>query len=307
VNAHQAEHSISVMCRVLAISRSGYYAWRTRAPSTRAKRDGVLRARVKAIHAASDGTYGSPRIRAELAAGAEKVSQKHVARLMREEDLRGVHRRRFVTTTVRAPADPVAPDLVERNFVAPAPNVLWVADITFVPTWGGFIYLAVVLDVFSRRIVGWAMSSSLNTDVVVAALDMAVTRRRPNHVIHHSDQGCQYTSTRFGEHCTQAGIRMSMGTVGDAYDNAMCESFFATLECELLDRYTFRNHEEARQAIFKFIEGFYNSRRRHSALGYLSPIDFERAHKQSAACESPPRPPLDPSSIGGGHPNRMPV
>ena len=303
MKAHQAEHSIVLMCRVLGISRSGYYAWLKRPQSKRAQRDAVLRMKVIRIHTGSDGTYGSPRIRAELVAEQEQVSRKRVARLMREQRLQGVHRRRFTTTTVRIGAQPVAPDLVQRKFNAPAPNLLWVADITYVPTWSGFVFLAVVLDVFSRRIVGWAMSNVLHSDVVISALDMALLQRSPQGVIHHSDQGCQYTSTAFGRRCKETGVRPSMGTAGDAYDNAMCESFFATLECELLDRRSFRNRQEAQDAIFKFIEGFYNPRRRHSALGYLSPIDFERAHRKSAPCESPPWTPLDPGSNGGARPN----
>jgi putative transposase len=168
-----------------------------------------------------------------------------------------------------------APDLVDRNFTADKPNMLWVADITYIPTWAGFLYLAVVLDAFSRRIVGWSMAATLHTQVVLDALDMALWQRRPSGVIHHSDQGSQYTSIEFGKRCREARVRPSMGSVGDAYDNAMAESFFATLECELLDRRRFKNQAEARMAVFEFIEGFYNPRRRHSSLGYLSPIKFE--------------------------------
>src|SRR6266853_6679593 len=187
----------------------------------------------------------------------------------------GITRRKFAITTVRDGARQ-APDLVDRSFTADAPNVLWVADITYIPTWAGFLYLAVVLDVFSRRIVGWSMSTTLHTTVVLDALSMALTMRRPKGVIHHSDQGSQYTSIEFGKRCRQAGVRPSMGSVGDAYDNAMAESFFATLECELLERRRFKTQAEARIAVFEFIESFYNPRRRHSSLGYLSPIKFER-------------------------------
>jgi len=172
-----------------------------------------------------------------------------------------------------------APDLVDRTFTADRPNALWVADITYVPTWAGFVYLAVVLDAFSRRIVGWSMATTLATKLVLDALDMALWQRRPKDVIHHSDQGSQYTSLAFGNRCREAGVRPSMGSVGDAYDNAMAESFFATLECELLERRRFKTHAEAKMAIFEFIESFYNLRRRHSALGYLSPVDFERRHR----------------------------
>jgi putative transposase len=187
-----------------------------------------------------------------------------------------------VTTRRNRSARP-APDLVDRQFSADKPNQLWVADITYVPTWMGFLYLAVVLDVWSRKIVGWAMASHLRTSLVTAALDMAITQRSPTNVIHHSDQGCQYTSIEFGKRCRQAGIRPTMGSVGDCYDNAMCESFFATLECELIDRSTFKNHDEARHAIFDFIEGFYNTHRRHSALSYDSPVQFEKRQSARAA------------------------
>jgi len=180
-----------------------------------------------------------------------------------------------------------APDLVERNFTAAAPNRLWVADITYIPTWAGFLYLAVVLDVFSRRIVGWAMETYLRTELVLKALDMALGQRRPGEVIHHSDQGSQYTSLAFGQRCREAEVRPSMGSVGDCFDNAMCESFFATLECELLDRRRFKTQIEARMAVFDFIEGWYNPHRRHSALDYLSPINYERSHLQQTLYRSP--------------------
>jgi putative transposase len=264
------------MCRVLGVSTSGYYAWRKRAPCARALRDTELRERIRSIHKRSDGTYGRPRIHAELQEAGERVGQKRIGRLMREEGIQGVSRRRWPTTTRRAPGARPAPDLVERHFVAYRPDQLWVADITYVPTWAGFLYLAVVLDVCSRRVVGWAMETHLRTGLVLSALDMALEQRRPDGVIHHSDQGTQYTSIEFGERCRKAGVRPSMGSAGDCYDNALCESFFATLECELLDRYSFPSHAEARSAVFKFIEGWYNPHRRHSALGYLSPVEFEK-------------------------------
>ena len=208
---------------------------------------------------------------------------------MKAASLAGVSRRRFVTTTVRD-GGRQAPDLVERSFTAGAPNVLWVADITYIPTWSGFLYLAIVLDAFSRRIVGWSMSLTLHADIVLAALNMALAVRKPKSVIHHSDQGSQYTSIAFGNRCREAGVRPSMGSVGDAYDNAMAESFFATLECELLDRRRFRTQAEARMAVFAFIEGFYNPRRRHSALGYLSPMAFKRRHAIMRRGAHHPRP-----------------
>jgi len=275
--------SIRAMCRVLEVSASGYYAWRRRMISARSREDQGLRQTIRAIHARSRQTYGSPRIHAELKEEGTRVGRKRVARLMRELGLAGVSRRKSVRTTRRDPAARPAPDLVERNFAASKPNQLWVADITYIPTLAGFLYLAVVLDVWSRKIVGWAMSSGLATDIVLDALTMAVEQRRPlDGVIHHSDQGCQYTSIEFGRRCREAGVRASMGSVGDCYDNAMCESFFATLECELLDRIRFADQKDAALAVFDFIEGFYNTRRRHSALGYLSPVAFERRGETAA-------------------------
>jgi putative transposase len=287
VKAHQAEHAITLMCRVLGLSRAGYYAWLSREPSTRAKQDVQLRARIRAIHEESRGTYGVPRVHAELRADGELVSRKRVARLMREDKLAGVSRRRFTTTTTRGEGAP-APDLVDRNFKVDGPDRLWVADITYIPTWSGFLYLAVVLDAWSRRVVGWAMATNLRTELVLAALGMALQQRDPTDVIHHSDQGCQYTSIAFGLRCKAAGVRPSMGSVGDAYDNAMCESFFATLECELLDRVAFSNAFQARMATFDFIEGWYNPRRRHSALGYLSHLEFERSHRSLGSSRANP-------------------
>jgi putative transposase len=277
VSDHQASYPIVTMCKLLGVSSSGYYAWVKRRPSRRSETDAALIAEIRAAHGASHGTYGSPRVHAELAARGTYIGRKRVARLMTQAGLAGVSRRRFVTTTVKD-GGRQAPDLVERNFTAEAPDRLWVADITYIPTWAGFLYLAVVLDAYSRRIVGWSMATTLATQLVLDALNMALLTRRPTGVIHHSDQGSQYTSIEFGHRCRDAGVRPSMGSVGDAYDNAMCESFFATLECELLDRCRFKTQLEARNATFAFIEGFYNRRRRHSSIGYLSPIDYERRH-----------------------------
>lgn len=267
------------MCRVLEVSTSGYYAWLKRGKSKRRKDDEALSKRVKVIYWWSRGTYGSPRIHQELKAEGMAIGRKRVARVMRADGLAGVSRRKWVTTTVRDASARPAPDLVDRNFTATAPNQVWVADITYVPTWAGFLYLAVVLDIWSRKIVGWSMQNHLRSELVLAALEMALEQRRPSAgVVHHSDQGCQYTSIAFGARCRRAGVRPSMGSVGDCYDNAMCESFFATLECELIDRHRFRNGAEARAAIFTFIEGWYNRHRRHSSIGYLSPNDFEQLH-----------------------------
>jgi len=237
----------------------------------------VLTERIRQIHAESDQTYGMPRVRAELRDRGVTVSRQRVARLMRRAGLQGVSRRRaYIVTTRRDERQRPAPDLVQRRFQSDSPNALWVADMTYVPTWSGFIYLAVVLDAWSRRVVGWSIGEQMSTDLVLGALNMALQQRRPEQVIHHSDQGSQYTSLAFGNRCRQMGVRPSMGTVGDAFDNAMAESFFASLECELIDRKTFKTRTEARLAVFTWIEGWYNPRRRHSALGYLSPLNFER-------------------------------
>ncbi len=277
IQANQADAPIETMCRVLGVSRSGYYAWRDRAPSERKQANEQLAERIRAIHKASDGTYGMPRIREELQAQGHRASRRRVARLMRSSQVRGVTRRRWsIPTTMRDRSHRAAPDLVQRKFEASAPNQLWVADATFVPTKAGFLYLATVLDVFSRKVVGWAMGEHLTTELVSAALDMALQTRRPEQVIHHSDQGSTYTSFAFTQRCKASGVAMSMGKTGDAYDNAMAESFFATLECELIDRRSWRTFDEARQAIFCWIEGWYNPRRRHSRLNYESPNEFER-------------------------------
>lgn len=284
MSAHQASFPIATMARVLGVSEAGYYAWRQRPLSAHAVADAALLKRVRTIHASSRETYGAPRVHAELRAGGEKHGRKRIARLMRQAGLVGASRRRDgVTTTRRDPEARPAPDLVDRDFTATAPNQLWVADITFVPTANGFLYLAVVLDAWSRKIVGWAMATHLRAELVVDALEMAIGQRRPGDVIHHSDQGSQYTSLAFGKRCKEAGVRPSMGSVGDAYDNAMCESFFATLECELLDRRQFASQAAARMACFSFIEGWYNPVRLHSALGYRSPMAYEAALEDATA------------------------
>ena len=276
MRANQAVYSVRSMCDLLGVSASGYYAWSRRPRSKRAQSDEELLVLIRAVHERSRGTYGAPRIHAELVASGTRVGHNRVARLMHAAGLQGASRRRWALTTVRDSKARPAPDLVERNFVAEGRDRLWVADITYIPTWAGFLYLAVVVDAWSRRVVGWSMASHLRTELVLEALNMALEQRRPEGVIHHSDQGTQYTSIAFGLRCRKSGVRPSMGSVGDCFDNAMCESFFATLECELLDRRRFKNHEEARRAIFEFLEGWYNLHRRHSSLGYLSPAEFEK-------------------------------
>ncbi len=279
---HQAIYPVATQCRVLGVSPSGYYAWRARPPSARAVEEAALAERIEAIHERSRRTYGSPRIHAELKDEGTRVGRKRVARLMRKAGLEGASRRRRKGTTRRDRDARPAPDLVERNFAATGPDRLWVADITYVPTWAGFLYLSVVVDAWSRRVVGWAMAHHLRTELVLEALNMALWQRRPREVVHHSDQGTQYTSIAFGLRCKEAGVRPSMGSRGDCYDNALCESFFATLECELLDRRRFKTRPEAKMAIFDFIEGFYNPHRRHSSLGQQSPVNFERRHSTAA-------------------------
>ena len=280
---HRAVYPVRTMCRVLGVSPSGYYAWLKREPSERSVANAELLERIREIHEWSDGTYGSPRIHEELRkTQGIGVGMKRVARLMVEAGLEGVSRRRGTRTTRRGKDARPAPDLVDRDFGATGPDQLWVADITYIPTWAGFLYLAVVLDAWSRRVVGWAMATHLRTELVLDALNMALWQRRPEAVIHHSDQGSQYTSLAFGRRCKEARVRPSMGSVGDAYDNAMAESFFATLECELVDRRRFRTQTEARMAVFRFIEGWYNPHRRHSGLDYESPVSFETKHREAA-------------------------
>lgn len=284
VDAERASFKVATMCRVLGVSPSGYWAWVKRPPSARSRSDLALAGEIRRIHAESRGTYGVPRIHAELRFAGTRCSRKRVARLMRTTGLEGVHRRRFVRTTRTDRSVAPAPDLVNRAFRADRPDRLWVADITYLPTWQGFLYLAVVVDVFSRMVVGWSMAGHLRTELIGAAIDMAIARRRPAAgLVHHSDRGTQYTSIAFGLRCREAGIVQSMGSTGDAYDNAMAESFFATLETELIDRSSWRTRADARLAVFDYIEAFYNPRRRHQGLGHLSPAEFERRYRSTDA------------------------
>ena len=246
-------------------------------PSNRALADAWLVEKIRQVHVASRGTYGSPRVHAELRFDGIRVGRKRVERLMREQQLSGLVRRRRGRTTIRVPGVRVANDLVGRDFSTLAPNRLWVADISYVRTWEGWLYVAVVVDCYSRRVVGWSIADHLRAEFVVDALEMAVARRRPEPgLVHHSDQGSQYVSLALGQRCRRAGIKLSMGARGCAYDNAVCESFFKTLKSELIDRRSWPTKAEARQAVFDFIETFYNRRRRHSTLGYLSPAEYEK-------------------------------
>lgn len=284
MNANQAIHSVRMMSRLLQVSASGFYDWKDRAPSARTRGDIELTGRIQQIHRRSKGCYGAPRIHVELAQDHDiRVGCKRVARLMRGAGLEGLYPKRFVITTTPGIHAVPSTDLVARQFKAQGPDQLWVADITYVPIWAGFGYLAVVLDVWSRKVVGWAMQDHLQTELVLEALNSALVQRRPQHVVHHSDHGCQYTSYAFGQRCQQMNVACSMGTVGDAYDNAMAESFFATLERELLSRSRFKTFAEAKTSVFEWLEGWYNPHRRHSSLGCISPIAFERRHAERKA------------------------
>lgn len=285
IEAEKANFPITLMCRHLNVSRAGYYAWRSRPPSARDRADTELVGVIKAIHNRSRGTYGAPRVHAELALEfGIRCGRKRVARLMRNAAIAGVHRRRRSGLTMRDPKATPAPDLVNRHFAASAPDRVWVADITQHRTWEGWLYLAVVVDAWSRKVVGWAMANHVRAELVVEALEMAVAVRRPERgVVHHSDQGCQYTSLAFGRALRVSGVTGSMGTAGDCFDNALAESFFATLQTELLDRHHWSTRRQLQGAIFDFIEAFYNPRRRHSSLAYLSPVNYEKMHRAAPA------------------------
>lgn len=284
IDAEKASYPVSALCRVLRVSRSGYYEWKERPPSNRDRENATLTERIREIHQLSRGTYGYPRVHAELRALGVRCNRKRVARLMRKDGLRGRMRgRRRKHTTRQDPLAIPAPDLVGRNFRAPAPDRLWTADITYLRTDEGFLYLAFILDVYSRKVVGWSMASHLRSELVAAALEMAIRRRNPSAgLIHHSDRGSQYTALSFGKKLEEAGIMPSMSRVGSALDNAISESFVSTLKSEIgVSRYPDR--QRARASIFEFIESFYNRVRRHSSLGYLSPSEYEQATMEEAA------------------------
>jgi putative transposase len=277
IAAERANHPISVMCRMLEVSASGFHAWQRRPPSDRTLSDAWLLERIREIHHANRGVYGAPRVHAELRlADGIRVGHKRVERLMRTDGLSGLIPKRRGRTTIRVPGVRVADDLVKRQFRPETPDVLWVADITYLRTWEGWLYLAAVQDAFSRRIVGWSMADHMRSDLVVDALQMAIARRRPEAgLIHHSDQGSQFVSLAFGQAAGRAGIARSMGSRGDCFDNAVAESFFATLKKELIHRRSWPGREELRREVFDYIEIFYNATRRHSTLGMLSPARYE--------------------------------
>jgi putative transposase len=279
IAAKKAEHAVATMCRVLGVSRSGFHAWERREPSRRACQDASLTGLIDRIHAESRKTYGSPRVHAELRLEhGIRVGRKRVERLMRDAGLAGQLKRRRGKTTIRVAGVRTAPDLVERDFDPTTVNRLWSADITYIRTWQGWLYLASVMDLYSRRIVGWSLADHLRAELVVDALEMAVARRRPDAgLVHHSDQGSQYTSLVFTRRCKAVGIDVSLGSRGDCYDNSPHESFHASLKKDLIHRRAWPTKAEARTAVFEYVEAFYNRRRRHSRLGMLSPVDFENS------------------------------
>jgi putative transposase len=285
IEAERANYPVAVLCRMLEVSKSGYYAWRSRAPSKRSREDYALTQKIREVHRRSRETYGSPRVHAELRTLGVRCGRRRVARLMRVAGLRGCMRSKKRKTTCRDPRTAPAPDLLRREFVAAQPNKVWLADITYIPTQEGFLYLAFILDAHSRKIVGWSMDSHMKTELVVDALQMAVWRRKPSAgLVHHSDRGTQYTAISFGKRLEEVGIVASMGRTGSALDNAMAESFVATLKSELLvHRGHFPDREVARSATFEYLEGFYNRRRLHSALSYRSPADYEEATMEGVA------------------------
>ena len=290
IQAHQGEHPIRRLCQVLGVSRAGYYAWHVRqqqGPGPRAAADGALAQTIQQVHRASQARYGSPRIHAELRAAGVRCSRKRVARLMREQQLAGKRRRRFrVVTTDARHADPVAPNHLDRQFSVAAigrPDRVWAADYTFIATRQGFLYVAVVLDLYSRRVIGWAMRHTQDQRLVLDALAMAIGQRRPQSgLVHHSDRGRQYASTAYQTQLASLGMQASMSRVGDCWDNAVVESFFASLKIELVDGADWRTRDEARHALFEYLEVWYNRRRRHSTLGYLSPAEFEQRQMKAA-------------------------
>lgn len=284
VDENKRIFEVGVMCGVLQVSRSGYYAWRDRPTSPRAVESSRLGALVAEVHAASRKNYGAPRVHAELRARGEKCGRHRVARLMRERELHGRVRRRYRTTTKSDPRARVAPNLLARDFRAAGPDQAWVGDITYLWTREGWMYLAVLIDLYSRRVVGWSMSERMPVGLTLAALEMAVGRRGSlAGLVHHSDRGSQYTAKGYQGRLGELGVRSSMSGKGNCYDNAVAESFFHSLKTELMDEMPFERRAEARAKVFDYIEVFYNRQRRHSTLGYLSPVAFEQSAQKVAA------------------------
>jgi len=277
INRHRKQYPVKMMCGALKVSRSGYYAWRERPESDRAIIDCELTRMIREIYRDSKGVYGAPKIHQVLKAQGHHHGRHKVARLMRLAGLKGCPQRRFKVTTQSNPNHPVAKDLLQRNFTAMAPNQQWVSDITYIDTQQGWIYLAIVMDLYSRRIVGWSMDKWMSRHLVIDALTMALESRMPEvGLVHHSDRGAQYTSSDFRDQLNQHGILCSMSGLGDCYDNAVAESFFGILKRERVNRVRYLKRDEARTDIFDYIECFYNRKRIHGYIGYISPVEFER-------------------------------
>ena len=277
IEQYKQEFPVAVMCRVLDVSESGYYAWRKRPQSQHTREDARLTTQIQDLFVARRGVYGSPRIHADLKALGWRTSRKRVARLMQENGM-DARRKPFHPITTRSnPKHAVAPNLLQQDFTAERPNEKWTGDITYIPTAQGWLYLAVILDVFSRRVIGWAMSARCDELLVETALRMALARRRPKAgLLHHTDRGSQYTSRAYQQVLAQVEIKVSMSGKGNCYDNAVTESFFGTVKDECVHRTLYHSHDEARQSLFEYLEVFYNRQRRHSSLGYLSPAVFEQ-------------------------------
>lgn len=290
IDAEKAAHSISILCRVMEVSRSGFHAWTKRPPSARAVEDARLTERIRVLHKLRREVYGSPRIWADLVLDdGERIGRKRVERLMRQAGLSGLIAKKYRATTLRVPGVRVADDLLDRDFAQAAPNRCWVADITYLRTWEGWLYLVAVQDLYSRRIVGWSMADHMRTELVTDALHMALAHRRPDPgLIWHSDQGSQFVALAFGQKARAAGIAQSMGSRGDCFDNAVAESFFATLKKELIHRRSWPTKAELRTEVFDYIEVFYNRQRRHSTLGDLSPVDYENSTRREAGPSGSP-------------------
>ncbi len=277
IEDHRASFPVRTMCAVLEVSASGYYAWRDRPESARARANRALAADIRRVHADSRAVYGSPRVHAALRAEGRRVGVHRVARLMRHHGIQGRHKRRRPRTTDSNHSLPVAPNLLDRRFAAPAPNRVWLADITYIPTAEGWLYLAVVLDMFSRRVVGWAMRETMPQELTIAALQMAIANRRPAPgLVHHSDRGSQYAARAYRRLLDQHGLLCSMSRKGDCWDNAPMESFFGSMKTELDNGNTFETRQAAKNSVFAFIEGWYNRHRLHSAIGYCSPVAKEQ-------------------------------
>jgi putative transposase len=283
IRTEKAMYPVRLLCRTLAVSSAGFYAWCRRGLSLRARKDAALKVDIRALHAASGKRYGSPRIHADLKADDHRVGRKRVARLMQEEGIEGQRKRRFRITTDSRHAHPVAPNELNRNFTASAPNKVWVTDITYIWTREGWMYLAAILDLYSRRVVGWSMDSCMDRSLALDALGMALRTRCPEvGLLHHSDRGVQYASTDYQDRLRKHGMVCSMSRKGDCWDNAVAESFFSTLKAELVHRTDYVSRSQARASVFEYIEVFYNGRRRHSALGYVSPVQHEAAAMRKA-------------------------